>query len=64
MNICKKHHLLFVPTKNGNHQAIDTWCGHTVNGIVWYCSEKCMSIGKEGNPLTYIATDDEPIMND
>jgi hypothetical protein len=53
-----------VPTENGNHQAMDTWCGHTVNGIVWYCSEKCMSIGKEGKPLTYIPTDDEPIMND
>lgn len=44
-------------------KAIDTWCGHEVEGQIWYCSKECMKIGKEGAPLEYKPVD-EPISND
>tara|TARA_B100001093_G_scaffold310677_3_gene296503 strand:+ start:9518 stop:9667 length:150 start_codon:yes stop_codon:yes gene_type:complete len=44
-------------------KAIDTWCGHEIEGKVWYCSKECMNIGKEGMPLEYKPVD-EPISND
>lgn len=64
MTKCRNHHLLFFAIDNGSYQAVDTWCGHTVKGIIWYCSKKCLEKGKEGIPLTYKKSDDEPIMND
>lgn len=61
---CKNHHLLFIPLSNGHYNAVDTWCGHTVEERTWYCSKECLERGKEGIPLTYKNSDDEPIMND
>jgi len=61
---CKKHHLFFIPLKNGLHKAMDTYCGHTVDGQTWYCSKECLRLHREGQPLKYIQSNDELIMND
>lgn len=61
-NKCTNRHILFANIGH-SFKAIDTWCGHEAEGQVWYCSEECMNIGKEGAPLEYKPVD-EPISND
>lgn len=60
---CNQHHLLFEKIDNQSYQAMDTWCGHKVNDILWYCSSECKEKGEEGSPLKYIQSNG-PIMND
>jgi len=44
---CEKRHLIFIPLKNGDYQAIDVTCGHeTTNNKIWFCSEECKKIKK------------------
>lgn len=45
---CEKKHLLFIPIKNGDHQAVDAWCGCETNNKIWFCSEECKKIFEEG----------------
>lgn len=44
---CKKHHLIFEKNAAGDYRASDIWCGKTVNGVIWYCSEECSGIKDE-----------------
>lgn len=44
---CGKKHLRFIPLKNGDHKAIDTWCGHKMNNKIWFCSKECKKIYEE-----------------
>ncbi len=48
---CEKKHLRFIPLKNGDHKAADTWCGHKMNNKIWFCSKECKKIirRKQGN---------------
>ena len=64
MSKCSKHHLFFIPLSNGHFNAVDTWCGHEVNGKIWYCSEECMKEGNKATPRGYIPPTEEIIMND
>lgn len=62
---CSKHHIIFQPIgRDSDVKAFDTWCGHEVNGDIWYCSKECMERGEEGTPLTYRKASNEPIMID
>ncbi len=44
---CEKTHLLFIPTENGDHQAVDTWCGRTTHNKIWFCSKECKEVYEE-----------------
>ncbi len=44
---CEKTHLLFIPTENGDHRAVDAWCGRTTHNKIWFCSKECKEVYEE-----------------
>ena len=60
-----KPHLTFERLDNGDHQAVDIFCGIEYNGRTWYCSEQCME-NKEcyDTSSKRYSNDNGEIMND
>ena len=57
---CRQHKLSFTKLKNGDARAFDVFCGVTIQGVTWYCSEQCRD---EQAKLNYDYADEE-ISND